>query len=118
MDAKFSKLKETLKPDKFTDEEFPVKSEENNPWLRDEHGNPKRIVIDNKYVHTIVEISFERPNYGKFLKDSHRAEDILQEKTGFKFFMLDTFSSSGKLLSSNPLLMYSANVKDIENADR
>ena len=85
MDKKFSKLKETLKPDKFTDEEFPVKSEENNPWLKDEHGNPKRIVIDNKYVHTIDEISFERPNYGKFLKDSHRAEDILQEKTGFNF---------------------------------
>ena len=41
MDAKFSKLKETLKPDKFTDEEFPVKSEENNPWLKDEHGNLK-----------------------------------------------------------------------------
>ena len=40
-DAKFSKLKETLKPDKFTDEEFPVKSEENNPWLKDENGNAK-----------------------------------------------------------------------------
>ena len=35
MEAKFSKLKETLKPDKFTDEEFPIKSAENNPWLKD-----------------------------------------------------------------------------------
>ena len=41
MDAKFYKLKETLKLDKFTDEEFPVKSEDNNPWLQDKHGNLK-----------------------------------------------------------------------------
>ena len=41
MDAKFNKLKETLKLDKFTDEEFPVKSEDNNPWLKDKHGNLK-----------------------------------------------------------------------------
>ena len=41
MDAKFSKLKETLKPNKFTDEEFPIKSVENNPWLKDEVGNAK-----------------------------------------------------------------------------
>ena len=41
MDAKFSKLKATLKPDKFTDEEFPIKSVENNPWLKDEDGNAK-----------------------------------------------------------------------------
>ena len=41
MDAKFGKLKETLKPIKFTDEEFPIKSVENNPWLKDEVGNAK-----------------------------------------------------------------------------
>ena len=41
MDAKFYKLKETLKLDKFTDEEFPVKSEDNNPWLQDKYGNLK-----------------------------------------------------------------------------
>ena len=41
MDAKFSNLKETLKPEKFIDEEFPIKSVENNPWLKDENGNAK-----------------------------------------------------------------------------
>ena len=35
MEEKFNKLKETLKPEMFTDEEFPVKSTENNPWLEE-----------------------------------------------------------------------------------
>ena len=44
MDDKYNKLKETLKPDKFTDKEFPIKSSDNNPWLKnetkeDEDGN-------------------------------------------------------------------------------
>ena len=35
MEEKFNKLKETLKPEMFTDEDFPVKSTENNPWLEE-----------------------------------------------------------------------------------
>ena len=81
MEGKFNKLKETLKPEKFTDEEFPVESTENNPWLKDakkwdEWGNlvPK----------TQDDLEFERPVYGKFLQDSHSAQDILQGQIGMK----------------------------------
>ena len=79
MDETYNKLKATLKPEKFTDEEFPIKSTENNPWLKgakkwDEEGNlvPK----------TLSDLEFERPVYGKFLQDSHSAQDILQGQTG------------------------------------
>ena len=71
MDEKFNKLKETLKPEKFTDEEFPIKSAENNPWVKDGL--------------TIDDVEYERPAYGAFLKDSHSAEDILQRQTGRSF---------------------------------
>ena len=79
MDDKYNKLKETLKPDKFTDKEFPVKSSDNNPWLKnetieDEDGNFVPMTQDD--------VEYERPVYGKFLKDSHSAQDILQTQTG------------------------------------
>ena len=50
-------------------------------------------MINNAYVHTIDEIPFERPNYGKFLENSHSAEDILQKQTGFKFFIFNSHPS-------------------------
>ena len=81
MEGKFNKLKETLKPEKFTDEEFPVESTENNPWLNDakkydESGNLVPV--------THEDLKFERPVYGKFLQDSHSAQDILQGQIGMK----------------------------------
>ena len=50
----------------------------------------RTIVINNAYVNTIDEIPFERPNYGKFLENSHSAEDILQKQTGLKPFIFNS----------------------------
>ena len=82
MNEKYNKLKATLGPEKFTDEEFPIKSSDNNYWLKNE-------TIENEDGHLVPktqdDVEYERPAYGKFLQDSHSAQDILQGQTGMNF---------------------------------
>ena len=83
MNEKYNKLKEILGPEKFTDEEFSIKSTENNPWLK---GDKKWNEDGNLVPKTLDDLKFDRPVYGKFLQDSHSAQDILQGQIGMNSF--------------------------------
>ena len=93
MNEKYNKLKDILGPEKFTDEEFPIKSTENNPWLK---GAKKWNEEGNLVSKTQDDLQFDRPVYGKFLQDSHSAQDILQGQIG-----MNSFNQKSRIHDSN-----------------